>query len=71
MTLAISGAVGHTKSIRNIIKKKKISKVIVAICENKIIKNYCQILKKDKPKFITFVHPKSYTSIGFKMDMDA
>ena len=45
--------------------------MIVAICENKIIKNYCQILKKDKPKFITFVHPKSYTSIGFKMDMDA
>ena len=62
---------GHAKSIHNINKKKKFSKVIVAIRENKILKNDYQILKKDKPKFITFVHPKSYTSIGFKMDMDA
>jgi len=100
MTLAILGTGGHTKSIFDIVKKKKIyffdkfrkkfkvgnktfdvisdekliknyknkiSKVIIAIGDNKIRKNYYQILKKNKFKFTTLIHPKSYSSFGSKI----
>jgi sugar O-acyltransferase (sialic acid O-acetyltransferase NeuD family) len=47
--------------------KKKISKVVVAIGNNKIRKDYYTILKKEKFKFTTLIHPKSYSSIGSKI----
>ena len=47
--------------------KKKISKVIIAIGNNKVRKNYFDILKKNKFKFATLIHPRSYTSIGSKV----
>lgn len=47
--------------------KKKISKVIVAIGDNNIRKNYYKILKKKKFKFQTLVHSKSYASFGSKI----
>ena len=56
---------GNSKSIKSY--KRKISKVIVAIGNNKIRKNYFMALKKEKLKFTTLVHPKSYSSIGSKI----
>ena len=47
--------------------KKKISKVIVTIGNNKIRKKYYNILKRNKFKFTTLIHPKSYSSIGSKI----
>jgi len=52
-------------SIKNY--KKKISRVIVAIGNNEIRKKYYKFLKKNKFKFTTLVHPKSYSSFGAKI----
>ena len=57
--------IGDKKLIKNY--KKKISKVIIAIGDNKIRKNYYQTLKKNKFKFATLIHPKSYSSFGSKI----
>jgi len=57
--------IGNYKSINNY--KKKISKVIVAIGDNKIRKNYYTILKTKKFKFATLIHPKSYSGFGSKI----
>ena len=47
--------------------KKKISQVIVAIGNNIIRKNYYTILKKNKFKLATLIHPESYSSFGSKI----
>ena len=47
--------------------KKKISKMIVAIGDNKKRKNFYINLKKNKFKFTTLIHPKSYSSFGSKI----
>jgi len=52
-------------SIKNY--KKKISQVIVTIGNNIIRKNYYTILKKNKFKLATLIHPKSYSSFGSKI----
>lgn len=100
MTLAIIGTGGHTKSIYDIVKKKKIyffdnfkknfkidnkvhkvigdlnllkkykpkiSTAIVAIGNNTIRRKYFNFLKKNKFKFATLIHPKSYSSIGSRI----
>ena len=51
----------HHSLIKN---KKKISKVIIAIGNNRIRKKYYEVLKKNKFKFATLIHPTSYSSIG-------
>jgi sugar O-acyltransferase (sialic acid O-acetyltransferase NeuD family) len=56
---------GNLESIKNY--KKKISKVIVAIGDNKIREKYYKFLKKNKFKFAILTHPKSYSSIGTKI----
>ena len=56
---------GNLESIKNY--KKKISKVIVAIGNNKIREKYYKFLKKNKFKFAILTHPKSYSSIGTKI----
>ena len=58
----IFNVIGSHNSIYNY--KKKISKVIVAIGDNKIRKNYYLILKKKNFKFKTLIHPKSYSGFG-------
>ena len=55
----------NNTSIKNY--KKKISRAIVAIGDNKIRKNYYTILKKNKFKLATLIHPKSYSSFGSKI----
>jgi sugar O-acyltransferase (sialic acid O-acetyltransferase NeuD family) len=57
--------IGDHNSIYNY--KKKISRVIVAIGDNKIRKKYYTILKKKKFRFITLVHPESYSGFGSKI----
>ncbi len=57
--------IGNIRSIKNY--KKKISKVIIAIGNNEIRKNYYIILKKDNFKFTTLIHPNSYFSFGSKI----
>ncbi len=57
--------VGNLQTIMSY--KKKISKVIIAIGDNKIRKKYYNILKKNKFKFTTLIHPKSYSSFGAKI----
>ena len=57
--------IGNHESMKN--HKKKISKVILAIGDNTIRKNYYNILKKNKFKFTTLVNPKSYSSFGSKI----
>ena len=47
--------------------RNKISKVIIAIGNNKIRKSYFDILKKNKFKFTTLVHSKSYSALGTKI----
>ena len=56
---------GDHKEIKNY--KKKISQVIIAIGNNIIRKNYYIILKKNKFKLATLIHPKSYSSFGSKI----
>lgn len=56
---------GNSKLIKNY--KGKFSKVFIAIGNNKIRKSYFIALKKEKLKFTTLVHPKSYSSIGSKI----
>lgn len=58
----IFNVIGSHNSIYNY--KKKISKVIVAIGDNKIRKNYYLTLKKKNFKFKTLIHPKSYSGFG-------
>ena len=57
--------IAHQKLNKNY--KKRISKVIIAIGNNKIRENNYNILKKNKFKFATLIHPKSYASIGSKI----
>ncbi len=57
--------IGSHKALIN--NKKKISKVIIAIGNNRIRKKYFEILKKNKFKFATLIHTKSYLSIGSKI----
>ena len=57
--------IGSYKSISTY--KNKISKVIVAIGQNQIRKNYYTILKTKKFKFATLIHPKSYSGFGSKI----
>ena len=47
--------------------KHKISKVLVAIGNNNIRRRYFETLKKNKFKFSTLIHPKSYISFGSKV----
>ena len=47
--------------------KKKISKVIVAIGNNKIREKYYKFFKKNKLKFFKQIHPTSYSGIGSKI----
>ena len=47
--------------------KKKISKVIITIGDNKIRKNYYNFLKKNKFEFQTLIHSQSYSSFGSKI----
>tara|TARA_B100001057_G_scaffold408230_1_gene422413 strand:+ start:2111 stop:2740 length:630 start_codon:yes stop_codon:yes gene_type:complete len=47
--------------------KKKISKVIVAIGNNKIREKYYKFFKKNKLKFSKQIHPTSYSGIGSKI----
>ena len=57
--------IGNLKSMIDL--KKKITKTIVAIGNNKIREKYYKILKKNNFNFTTLVHPKSYYSIGSKI----
>lgn len=57
--------IGTYESMMN--HKKKISKVIVAIGDNTIRKDYYKILKKNKFKFATLAHPNSYSSFGSRI----
>ena len=57
--------IGDHKSIKKY--KSKISKVIVAIGNNTVRRKYYNFLKKNKFKFTTLIHPKSYSSIGSKI----
>lgn len=57
--------IGDYKSLVNL--KKKVSKVIVAIGDNKIRKKYYKKLKKNNFNFITLIHSKSYSSFGSKI----
>jgi len=57
--------IGDYKSIYNY--RNKISKVIVAIGDNKTRKNYYINLKKKNFKFTTLIHPKSYSGFGSKI----
>mgnify|MGYP001170734860 CR=1 FL=1 len=61
----ILNVIGNLKTIKNY--KKKISKVIVTIGNNKTREKYYNILKKNKFKFVTLTHSKSYSSIGSKI----
>ena len=56
---------GNLESMKNY--KKKISKVIIAIGNNEIREKYYKFLKKNKFKFATLIHPKSYSSFGAKI----
>ncbi len=57
------------QSDRSLIKiyKKKISKVIIAIGNNKIREKKFNILKKNNFKFETLIHPKAYLGYGSKV----
>ena len=57
--------IGNHKSLVN--SKKRVSKVIVAVGDNKIRKKYYKILKKNKFNLITLIHPRSYSSFGSKI----
>ena len=48
--------------------KSKISRVIVAIGDNKIRKKNYDLLKKNKFKLATLIHPKSHRGYGSKVD---
>jgi len=61
----VFNVIGNIETIIN--HKKKISEVIVAIGNNEIRQTYYNLLKKNKFKFATLVHPKSYFSIGTKI----
>ena len=47
--------------------KKKITKIIITIGNNKIRKKYYNFFKKEKINFATLIHPKSYSGIGSKI----
>tara|TARA_B100000795_G_C22778556_1_gene431169 strand:- start:21 stop:647 length:627 start_codon:yes stop_codon:yes gene_type:complete len=47
--------------------RKRISKIIIAIGDNKIREKKYNLLKKNKFKFATLIHPKSYCSYGSKI----
>lgn len=57
--------IGNHDSMK--IYKKRISKVIIAIGDNKIRKNYYKFLKINKFKFQTLIHSESYCSFGSKI----
>ena len=50
-----------------LVYKKKISKVIIAIGNNKIRESYYKYFKKNKFKFSAIVHPRSYFGIGVEI----
>ena len=58
--------VKSTSSLINLYKKKN-SKVIISIGDNKIRETNFNILKKNKFKFATLFHPKSYLGYGSKI----
>ena len=47
--------------------KNKISKIIIAIGDNKIREKKYNILKKNKFKFATLIHPKAHCAFGSKI----
>ena len=50
--------------------RKKITKIIITIGNNKIRKKYYNFFKKKKINFATLIHPKSYSGIGSKIGED-